>query len=73
MDKYALNGPMGGQLGVATAHSFLFRVADPGFHCCCLRLLAQALIITVGTDDQSSHLLPTSTSVIVPWRLFLFS
>ena len=47
---------------MATAHSFLFRVADPGFHHCCLRLPARALI-TVGTDDQSSCLLPTSTSI----------
>ena len=35
MDKYALNGQWGGQLGApyaATAHSFLFRVgADPDF------------------------------------------
>ena len=77
MDKYALNGKWGEQLGApyaATAHSFLFRVTDPGFrhHCPPLppaitRTGSRPLLINPRARCPLALPFPF---VIVPWRLF---
>ena len=77
MDKYALNGEWGGQLGApyaATAHSFLFRVTDPGFRHRCPPLPPAI----TGTGSRPLLINPRARCplalpfpfVIVPWRLF---